>query len=136
MISGNTTETVVKRSRGRPRKIPLSDGDPKSGSHKEKLSGGEDNLGSTTDDQSKTEISRRTPKRRGRKRKVKPEEDGGEYDTEQSGDGDNRAKSRAWESVQPQYLTLVIQSMSGYVSSSFVIILILLISVRLSLASL
>jgi hypothetical protein len=120
IISDNATETGVKRGRGRPRKIPLSEVDPKSESHQEKLSGGEENLESTRDDQTKTETPRRTPKKRGRKRKVKAEEDSEEYDTEQSGEGDNRAKSLAWESVQTQFLTLVIQSLSAHVCPLFI----------------
>ncbi|XP_062613426.1 zinc finger protein Xfin-like isoform X1 [Saccostrea cucullata] len=95
-----TAETSVKRKRGRPRKIPLSNA-LNSGSTTEKQSGSEENLGSTSEDLGKTSTPQKTPKKRGRKRKLKSDQ--GAYDKDEN----NLEKSCMWESVQPQLLTLV-----------------------------
>lgn len=98
----------MKRKRGRPRKFPLSES-ASIGSTNGKQAGSDKNLGSSTNNTSKTETPQRLQKKRGRKRKVKVDSD--EYEAEQE-DSSNHEKSRVWELVQPQFLTLVIQSLS------------------------
>lgn len=99
----------MKRKRGRPRKFPLSESASNIGSPNGKQAGSDKNRGSSTNNTSKTETPQRLQKKRGRKRKVKVDSD--EYETEQE-DSSNHEKSRVWELVQPQFLTLVIQSLS------------------------
>lgn len=99
----------MKRKRGRPRKFPLSESASNIGSTNGKQAGSDKNLGSSANNTSKTETPHRLQKKRGRKRKVKVDSD--EYETEQE-DSNNHEKSRVWELVQPQFLTLVIQSLS------------------------
>lgn len=103
------TDGDVKRKRGRPRKFPLSESVPNIGSPNRKQASSDKNIGSSTNNTSKTETSQRLQKKRGRKRKMKVDSD--EYETEQE-DSNNHEKSRVWELVQPQFLTLVIQALS------------------------
>nr|XP_022301662.1 zinc finger protein Xfin-like [Crassostrea virginica] len=88
-------ETSVKRRRGRPRKVPLSENIQNPGSTPARL---------TTNVQSKLNTPTRHPKKRGRKRKVKVDSE--DYDSEME-ERESQEKSRVWEQVQPQFLTLV-----------------------------
>ena len=97
--NSNLTETSVKRKRGRPRKVPLSENIQNPGSTPARL---------TTNVQSKLNTPARHPKKRGRKRKVKVDSE--DYDSEME-ERESQEKSRVWEQVQPQFLTLVIDTL-------------------------
>lgn len=97
--NSHLTETSVKRRRGRPRKVPLSENIQNPGSTPARL---------TTNVQSKLNTQARHPKKRGRKRKVKVDSE--DYDSEME-ERESQEKSRVWEQVQPQFLTLVIDAL-------------------------